>query len=143
MLLSSPNSPAVTLQRVHEKNGPLIIMVQYSKYLANIIEIFTTEFSTHCYIVCKNSWTFNVKIVYYYMFSITCPKQVSVTTWTHARSQLSPMKQRDYSSIVVTFFWRRTLIKTRWLYCVECPRYSTRRRSASNIHRSGMLRKNR
>jgi len=32
--------------------------------------------------------------------------------------------------------------ETRWLYCVECPQYSTRR-SASNIHRSGMLRKNR
>jgi len=27
----------------------------------------------------------------------------SVTTRTHARSQLSPMKQYDYSSIVVTF----------------------------------------
>jgi len=34
-------------------------------------------------------------------------------------------------------------IPTRWLYCVECPQYSTRRRSASNIHRSSMLRKNR
>jgi len=34
-------------------------------------------------------------------------------------------------------------IRTRWLYCLECPQYSTRRRSASNIHRSGMLRKNR
>jgi len=33
--------------------------------------------------------------------------------------------------------------KTRWLYCVECPQYSTRRRSASNIHRSGILCKNR
>jgi len=32
---------------------------------------------------------------------------------------------------------------TRLLYCVECPQYSTRRRNASNIHRSGMLRKNR
>jgi len=30
---------------------------------------------------------------------------------------------------------------TRWLYCVECPQYRTRRRSASNIHRSSMLRK--
>jgi len=30
---------------------------------------------------------------------------------------------------------------TRWLYCVECPQYSTRRRSAANIHRSSMLRK--
>jgi len=30
-------------------------------------------------------------------------------------------------------------ITTRWLYCVECPQYSTRRRSAYNIHRSGML----
>jgi len=34
-------------------------------------------------------------------------------------------------------------IQTRWLYCVECPQYSTRRRSASNIHCSSMLRKNR
>ena len=34
-------------------------------------------------------------------------------------------------------------VKTRWLYCVECPQYSTRWRSASNIHRSSMLRKNR
>ena len=33
----------------------------------------------------------------------------------------------------------RTQILTRWLYCVECPQYSTRRRSASDIHRSGML----
>jgi len=33
--------------------------------------------------------------------------------------------------------------RTRWLYCVECPQYSTRRRSTSNIHRSSMLRKNR
>jgi len=29
--------------------------------------------------------------------------------------------------------------ETRWLYCVECPQYSTRRRSACNIHCSGML----
>jgi len=49
-------------------------MVLYLKYLANIIEIFTTEFSTYLYIVCKNSWKFNVKIVFYYMFSITRPK---------------------------------------------------------------------
>jgi len=32
---------------------------------------------------------------------------------------------------------------TRWLYCVECPQYSTRQRSACNIRRSGMLRKSR
>ena len=32
---------------------------------------------------------------------------------------------------------------TRWLYCVECPQCSTRRGSAYNIHRSGILRKNR
>jgi len=25
-------------------------------------------------------------------------------------------------------------IGTRWLYCVECPQYSTRRRSACNIY---------
>jgi len=33
--------------------------------------------------------------------------------------------------------------RTRWLYCVECSQYSTRCGSASNIHRSSMLRKNR
>jgi len=37
----------------------------------------------------------------------------------------------------------KNLTATRWLYCLECPQYSTRRRIASNIHRSGMLRKNR
>jgi len=68
-------------------------MVYYSKYLADIIEIFTTEFSIYLYIVCKNSWTFNVKIVFYYISSITRSKQVSMTTRTHARSQLSPLKQ--------------------------------------------------
>jgi len=31
------------------------------------------------------------------------------------------------------------VVPTRWLYCVECPQYSSRRRSASNIHRSGRL----
>jgi len=35
------------------------------------------------------------------------------------------------------------VVWTIWLYCVECPQYSTRQRSASNIHRSRMLRKNR
>jgi len=42
--------------------------------LANIIEIFTTEFSTYVYIVCKCSWECNVKIVFYYIFSFTRPK---------------------------------------------------------------------
>jgi len=42
--------------------------------LADIIEIFSTEFSIYLYIVCKNSWKFNVKIVFYYMFSITRSK---------------------------------------------------------------------
>jgi len=87
------------------KNGPpKYNVVQYSKYLANITEIFTTEFSTYLYIVCKNLWKFNVEITFYYIFSITRSKQVTMTTHTHARSQLSPMKQCDYSSIVVTFF---------------------------------------
>ena len=36
-----------------------------------------------------------------------------MTTRTHARSQLSPVKQSDYSSIVVPFSWRRTFINTR------------------------------
>jgi len=43
----------IYIQRVHEKTAPLSIMVQYSKYLVNITEMFTTEFSTHLYIVCK------------------------------------------------------------------------------------------
>jgi len=42
--------------------------------MANITEIFTTEFSTYLYIVCKNLWKFKVKIVFYYMFSFTRPK---------------------------------------------------------------------
>jgi len=46
-------------------------MPWYSKYWANISEIFTTDFSTYLYIVCKNSWKFNVNIVFYYMYSIT------------------------------------------------------------------------
>jgi len=37
--------------------------------LTNIIEIFTTEFSTYVYIMCKNSWKFNLKIVFYYVFN--------------------------------------------------------------------------
>jgi len=46
-------------------------MPWYSKYWANISEIFTTDFSTYLYIVCQNSWKFNVNIVFYYMYSIT------------------------------------------------------------------------
>ena len=57
-----------------KKRPPLSIIVYYSKYLADIIEIFTTEFSIYLYIVCKNLWKFNVKIVFYYMFSITRSK---------------------------------------------------------------------
>jgi len=57
------------------KNGPPKYNgVVFEKYLANIIEIFTTEFGTYLYIVCKNSWKFNVKIIFYDMFSITRPK---------------------------------------------------------------------
>jgi len=33
-----------------------------------------------------------------HVFNYMSKTQVSVTTWTHARSQLSPMKQCDYSS---------------------------------------------
>ena len=38
------------------------------------VNFFTTEFNTNVYTVCKNSWKFNVKIVFYCMFSITRPK---------------------------------------------------------------------
>jgi len=38
------------------------------------------------------------------VFNYLFKTQASVTTRTQARSQLSPMKQCDYSSIVVTFF---------------------------------------
>ena len=46
----------------------------------------------------------NVKIVFYYMFSIARPKHKF--PWQHGlmHVQLSPMEQCDYSSIVVTFF---------------------------------------
>ena len=59
-------------------NKRIYIMVQYSKYMANMIEIFTTEFSTYLYIVCNNSWKFNVRTVFYCMSKT----QVSVTTRT-------------------------------------------------------------
>jgi len=52
--------------------------------LADIIEIFTTEFSIYLYIVCKNSWKFNVKIVFYYTFSITRSKHKF--PWQHGHS---------------------------------------------------------
>ena len=32
--------------------------------------------------------------------------------------------------------YHHSTMETRWLYCVECPQYSTRRRSPSNIHRT-------
>jgi len=81
--------------------------------LANIIEIFTTEFSRYLYIVCKNSWKFNVRIVFYYVFNYSSKTLVSATRRTHARSQLSLMKQCDYSLIVVAFFLTKNLLKTR------------------------------
>ena len=72
--------------------------------LGNINDISTTECSTYLYIAYKNSWKFNVKIIIYYVFNYASKTPVFVTTRTHARSQLSPMKQCDHSSIVVTFF---------------------------------------
>jgi len=95
-------------QRVHEKTAPLSIMVQYSKYLANIIEIFTTEFSAYLYIVCKNSWKFNVKITFYYLFSITRSKHKF--PWQQRLMHVHSYLQ--WSSVII---WRRTLIKTRSL----------------------------
>jgi len=86
------------IQRVDEKTAPP------PKYNGVVFEICTTSFSMYLYIVCKNLWKCNVEIIFYYMFSITRSKQVSVTTRTHACSQLSPVKQCDYLSIVVTFF---------------------------------------
>jgi len=68
--------------------------------LANIIEIFATEFSTYLYIVGIQ----RKDRILLHVFNYSFKTQVSVTTQTHARSQLSPMKQCDYSSIVVTFF---------------------------------------
>jgi len=41
------------------------------------------------YIVWKNSWKFNAKIVFYYVFNYSFKTQVSVTTRTHARSVIS------------------------------------------------------
>jgi len=41
------------------------------------------------------------------------PGSAETLVGTHARSQLSPVKQCDHSSIVITFFLTRTLIKTR------------------------------
>jgi len=38
--------------------------------LADIIEIFTIEFSIYLYIVCNNSWKFNVMIVFFTCFQL-------------------------------------------------------------------------
>ena len=53
-----------------------------------MIEIFTTKFSTYLYIVCKNSWKFKVKIIFYYMFWITCPKHKFL--WQHHTTTPQP-----------------------------------------------------
>jgi len=87
-----------------QKNAPT---PKYNGVVFEILgkhQIFTTEFSTYLYTVWKNSWKFNVKTVFYYVFNYLSKTQVSVTTRTRARSQLSPMKQCDYSAIVLTFF---------------------------------------
>jgi len=65
--------------------------------LANIIEIFTTEFSTHLYIVCKNSFKFNVNIVFYYMFSITRPKHKFL--WQHGLMHVHSYLQ--WTSVII------------------------------------------
>jgi len=65
------------LYSISTKKRPLSIQKQYSQYWANITEIFTAEFSTHLYIACKNLWKFNIKIIFYDMFSITRQKHKS------------------------------------------------------------------
>jgi len=59
-----------------------------------------------CTLCAKIHANFDVKIIFYYMFSITRPKHkfTYMTMRIHAPSELSPMKQCDYSSVVVTFF---------------------------------------
>jgi len=54
------NYSVSTKKRPPKYNG----VVFETDYLANIIEIVTTEFSIHLYTVCKNSWKFHVKIVF-------------------------------------------------------------------------------
>jgi len=71
-LSSAADNYSVSIKTPPKYNG--VVFKEYSKYLANISEIFTTEFSTYLYILCKNLWKFKVKIVFYYTFSITHPK---------------------------------------------------------------------
>ena len=52
---TSPKDVTITTACPRKNAPPPSIMVQYLKYLSNITKIFTTEFSTHLYIVCKNS----------------------------------------------------------------------------------------
>jgi len=65
--------------------------------LADIIEIFTTEFGIYLYIVCKNLWKFNVKIVFYYMFSITHSKHKFL--WQHGLMHVHSYLQ--WSSVII------------------------------------------
>jgi len=45
-------------------------------------------------------------------------------------AKFSPYTKMSVRSIIKS----HRMSVTRWLYCVECPQYSTRRRSASNIY---------
>jgi len=85
--------------QVHKKGPPKyngIVFRILGKHQWNL----ASEFSTYLYIVSKNTWKFNVKIMFYYMFSITRQKHKFLRQ--HGlRSQLFPMKQCDHSLVVI------------------------------------------
>jgi len=65
------SAPKFTTACPQKRPPPKYKLNGVGKYLANIIAIFTTKFSTYLYVVCNYSWKCNVKIAFYYMFSIT------------------------------------------------------------------------
>ena len=68
-------------------------MVYYSKYLANITEICTTEFTTYLYIVCKNK----DGTVFHYTFSITRPNHKF--PWQHGLMHVHSYLQ--WNSVII------------------------------------------
>jgi len=92
------------LQRVQEKTPPKYNGVAFEILGKYEIEFFLWDKLAHICTLCAiKSWKINVKIIFYYMFSITRPKHKFPRQHglMHVHQFLKP------------FSWRRTLIKTR------------------------------
>ena len=85
------------LQRIHKKSSLItyngVVFETLGKHHWN----WQQNLGTYLYIVCKNSWKFNVKNVFYYMFSITRPKHKF--PWQHRLMHVHSYLQ--WSSVII------------------------------------------